>query len=32
MLIVTEYYNFVRKSKLKAELGRQNIKGLLVTL
>jgi MULE transposase domain len=32
MLTATEYYNFVRKSKLKTELGRQNVEGLLVTL
>jgi MULE transposase domain len=32
MLTATEYYNFVRKSKLKTELGRQNVEGLLVAL
>jgi hypothetical protein len=32
MLTATEYYNLVHKSKLKTELRRQNIEGLLITL
>jgi hypothetical protein len=32
MLTATKYYNFMRKSKLRTELRRQNVEGLLVTL